>query len=141
MDIMFTILLQIWLCQKCVPVPRRIMGYHTGNLYYAFVTNAQYKYTSSGRKYIWNKHMFNNMFSCLPQCIMLHCSWRIPILIMNNMLYVFHWSNFCNTCKNIHTKGDCVTWKFNIRTSQQILYFRNPNTDISFDTCVYSCSA
>ena len=40
MDVIFTILLQKFLWQKCVPVPHIIMGYHTGNVYYGVMRNA-----------------------------------------------------------------------------------------------------
>ena len=40
MDVIFTILMQICLWQQCVPVPHNIMGYHTGNVYYAVVINS-----------------------------------------------------------------------------------------------------
>ena len=39
MDVIFTILLQIWLFKKCVYIPRNIMGHHTGNVYDAVVRN------------------------------------------------------------------------------------------------------
>ena len=41
MDVIFTILLQIWLWLKYVPVPYKIMGYHTRNVYYDIVRNAR----------------------------------------------------------------------------------------------------
>ena len=41
MDVIFTILQQIWLWKKIVPVPQIIMGYHTGNVYYGVLINAQ----------------------------------------------------------------------------------------------------
>ena len=40
MDVIFKIMLQIWLRQKCFPVSHNIMGYHTGNVYYAVVRNS-----------------------------------------------------------------------------------------------------
>ena len=40
MDVIFTILLQIWLWQQCVPVPHKIMGYRIVNVYYAVVRNS-----------------------------------------------------------------------------------------------------
>ena len=40
MDVIFTIMLQIGLWQKCVPVPNNIMVYHTGNVYHVVVRNA-----------------------------------------------------------------------------------------------------
>ena len=42
MDVIFTILIQKWLWQKCVPVPvpHKIMGYHNANVYNSVVRNA-----------------------------------------------------------------------------------------------------
>ena len=34
MDVIFITLLQICICQKCVPVAHTILGYHTVNIYY-----------------------------------------------------------------------------------------------------------
>ena len=33
-------MMHIWLRQQFVPVPQKIMGYHTGNMYYAVVRNS-----------------------------------------------------------------------------------------------------
>ena len=40
MDVIFTVLMQIWIWQKYVPIPHKNMRYHTENLYYAVVINA-----------------------------------------------------------------------------------------------------
>ena len=39
MDVISTIIMPICLCQKFVPVPHNIMGYHTKNVYHAVVIN------------------------------------------------------------------------------------------------------
>ena len=41
MDIIFAIMLQIWLQKNCAPVPHNIMGYQNGNVYYAVGRNSQ----------------------------------------------------------------------------------------------------
>ena len=40
MDVIFKMMIQIWLCQKCVPVPHNIIGYHTENVYYDVARNS-----------------------------------------------------------------------------------------------------
>ena len=42
------------------------------------------------------------MFSFLPQCITLYCSWNTPIWITNNVFYIFHGYQFYNTWQIIY---------------------------------------
>ena len=137
MDVIFTILLQICLCQQCAPVPHNIISYHTGNVYHDVVRNSPVLVYLIRRQIQMQQtrvqqyfFVFNAMYYVVLFVVYTH-------MINEQYVYLFHWYWFCNTWQSINTKGACVTWKCNIRISQQILYSRNSKTEISFATCAY----
>ena len=109
-------------------------------MYYAVVVN------SPVLVYLNRRQMKMQQTHVQKYIFVFNAMYRVVLLMLyahmknKNMFHVFHWTKFCNTWQSINIKGSCVTWNFNIRISQQILYSRNSKTDISFATYAYSCN-
>ena len=75
MNIIFTILMQIWIQQQCFSVPHNIMGYHTGNNYYAVVRNSPILVYLVRRKIEMQQ-------TCVQQCIFMFSTIYHIVLFM-----------------------------------------------------------
>ena len=90
MVVIFTIPLQTWPWQKCVPVPLNIMVYRTENVCYVDVISAQlFSYPFSSKIKI-QQTCVQQYVTCLTKCFTLYCSQETYIPQTNNMFIVFH---------------------------------------------------
>ena len=87
---------------------------------------SKYCYTMSRTKQGWNKHVYNNTFSCLQSLINLYCKFQKSILI-KSMFILLHNDKNRYKWKYIPMKISCVNGYTHCIISWEVIYLINKN--------------